>query len=99
MEIIVEDSLVTTAAPCRGCIKEYRQNPADINCALRAAAHYAKREARPMAVTAGNSYMRFVWNICTIDRVNPVESNGGRSVTGFVVREDGRTYQIKECIW
>lgn len=99
MEIILEDAIAATVAPLKGCIKAYRQNPADIDCALRAAAHFAKREKCSMVVFAGNSHMHFVWRICTPDRVSPVESNGGRKLIGFVVHEDGRTYEIKECIW
>lgn len=96
MSITIEPQLLATAKPKSGCIKYYRENPSDINAALYAAAHYAKKLGKEMAVFAGNSYMHFIWNIKEPRNVSRVECNGLKLV-GYIVKQNGEIYKIAEA--
>ena len=95
MTITTEPARIATARPESGCIKRYRNNPADINAALYAAAHFASRQGKDILVFAGNSYKRFGWQIKEPSAVSRVECNGGK-LTGYLVKPDGGVYKIAD---
>lgn len=76
MNIILNDAKSATLT--KSAVKPYRNAPGDINKAIEAAFHYAKKNDEPMVCVPGNSYMNFVFHIAK-------ESDSLTKYTGMAV--------------
>ena len=95
IKFAIDSEVLAVAKPKRGCLKEYRKNPADIECALFVAAHYARKTDSDMLVYAGNSYCHFVWRISPPETVTKTEMNN-LELVGYLVKPSGEIFKVTE---
>lgn len=74
-------------------MKDYRQNPGDLDCAVFAALHTAKRINNRVIVIPGNSYMNLVYHITTEDKDLMIFTASSKPADVFIVYPDGTVNQ------
>lgn len=95
--LVVDAEKVGNVTPKTGDIKRWRGSPGSLDAATKAAAHYAKKDGKPMMVVPGNSFMNKTFNIYDID-----EDGLGRSQPGIlspvnmrIVQPNGDVYSAR----
>ncbi len=92
MKIVIHSTIGKTSKR-KAVIKAYNSNPGNFDCAVHAAAHYAKRNGERMVVISSNSYMQKVYRIAretdSLSRFNP----GSKEQVVGVVTVDGEVFK------
>lgn len=93
MQIKIQSTIGKTSKR-KAVVKAYRNDPGNFDCAVHAAAHYAKRNNERMVVISSNSYMSKVYRIAReTDSLNSLNPGGPKEQVVGVVTVTGKVFK------
>lgn len=93
MQIKIQSTIGKTSKR-KAVVKAYKRNPGNFDCAVHAAAYYAKRNSERMVVVSSNSYMSKVYRIAReTDSLSQFNPGGPKEQVVGVVTVTGEVFK------